>query len=164
MNSMRERAAEGLQPGDSFRVTRSFTQEEVDTFARLSGDYNPVHFDQAFAELKGFRAPVAHGLLTGSLLTEIGGQIGWLAAGMNFRFRRPVYVGEAITCRWIIREIDPRGRASARVEMTNPDGVVVLEAEVTGIVPGDPERQRLRQMLAEGDPTNRLARGRQDQS
>jgi hypothetical protein len=48
--------------------------------------------------------------------------------------------------------------------MTNPDGVVVLEAEVTGIVPGDPERQRLQQMLAEGDPTNRLARGRQDQS
>ncbi len=150
MNPMRERAAEGLQPGDSFSVTRRFTQEEVDAFARLSGDYNPVHFDQAFAELKGFKSPVAHGLLTGSLLTEIGGQIGWLASGMNFRFRRPVYVGEAITCRWTITEIDPRGRACAQVEMTNPGGTTVLEAEVTGIVPGDPERQRLQQMLQEG--------------
>jgi acyl dehydratase len=164
MRSMRERAAEGLQPGDSFSVTRTFTEEEVHTFARLSGDYNPVHFDQAFAELKGFKSPVAHGLLTGSLLTEIGGQIGWLASGMNFRFKRPVYVGEAITCRWTIVAIDPRGRASARVEMTNPDGLVVLQADVTGIVPGDPERQRLQQMLAEGDPTNGLNHKRQGRS
>jgi len=164
MNAMRERAAEGLQPGDRFSVTRTFTHEEVHAFARLSGDYNPVHFDQAFAELKGFRAPVAHGLLTGSLLTEIGGQIGWLAAGMNFRFRRPVYVGEAITCQWTITDIDARGRATALVSMTNPDGVVVLEADVTGIVLGDPERQRLQQMLTEGDPTNGLARSRLDEA
>lgn len=164
MNAMRERAAEGLQPGDRFSVTRTFTHEEVHAFARLSGDYNPVHFDQAFAELKGFRAPVAHGLLTGSLLTEIGGQIGWLAAGMNFRFRRPVYVGEAITCQWTITDIDARGRATALVSMTNPDGVVVLEADVTGIVPGDPERQRLQQMLTEGDPTNGLVRSRLDEA
>jgi len=79
MAGLRERAAEGLQVGDAFRTTRTFTEEDVRLFARLSRDYNPVHFDARFARARHFPAPLCHGLLTASLLTEIGGQIGWLA-------------------------------------------------------------------------------------
>lgn len=159
MAGFRERAAEGLRVGDTFRTSRTFTEDDVVLFARISRDYNPVHFDARFAEAKSFSAPICHGLLAASLATEIGGQIGWLASSMNFRFKGPVYVGETITCTWVMAAIDQNnGRARASVTTTKDDGATVIEAEINGIVPGAAERKILGQMLSEGDPTNRLAR------
>ena len=154
MKSPRERAAEGLEVGDRFTVVRCFTEDDIRRFAQISGDYNPVHCDTRYAELRGFKAPIAHGLLTASLVTEVGGQIGWLATGMSFEFKRPVYAGDEITCHWLIVDIDERGRAKAEVRMLNAEGITVLEAKTTGVLPGTEERQRLKQMLAGGDPTN----------
>ncbi|KJZ63815.1 MaoC family dehydratase [Pseudomonas fluorescens] len=154
MISFRQRAAKGLQVGDSFTVSRRFSEEDIQRFASISRDYNPVHFDARFAEARGFRAPVSHGLLTASLVTEIGGQIGWLASGMTFHFKKPVYVGDTITCHWVITDIDEKGRATAAITMTNEDNIIVMEAQTSGVVPGVKERAILAQMLQEGDPTN----------
>jgi acyl dehydratase len=49
MLTFRERAARGLQVGDSFRTSRTFTDEDLVRFAQVSRDYNPVHFDDRFA-------------------------------------------------------------------------------------------------------------------
>jgi len=156
MVGFRERAAGGLQVGDTFRTSRTFTEDDVIRFARISRDYNPVHFDARFAKAKNFSAPICHGLLVASLATEIGGQIGWLASAMNFRFRGPVYVGETISCSWVMTAIEQNGRAKASVTITKEDGATMIEAEISGIVPGLEERKVLSQMLSEGDPTNEL--------
>jgi 3-hydroxybutyryl-CoA dehydratase len=156
MVGFRERAAEGLQVGDSFRTTRTFTDDDVTLFAQISRDYNPIHFDARFAKARNLPAPICHGLLVASLATEIGGQIGWLASAMNFRFKGPVYVGETITCSWVITAMDQNDRAKASVTLTKEDGITVIEAEISGIVPGVEERKVLSQMLSEGDPTNGL--------
>lgn len=158
MAGFRERAAEGLQVGDTFRTSRTFTADDVVSFAQISRDYNPVHFDARFARARNLSAPICHGLLSASLATEIGGQIGWLASAMNFRFKGPVFVGERITCSWVITAIDQNGRAKAAVTIAKEDGVTVIEAEISGIVPGFEERKVLSQMLSEGDPTNGLTR------
>jgi len=73
---------------------------------------------------------------------------------MDFRFKQPVYVGETITCNWVITAIDQKGRANASVTVAKDNGITVIEAEIGGIVPGIEERRVLRQMLSEGDPTN----------
>ena len=73
---------------------------------------------------------------------------------MSFEFKRPVYAGDEITCHWLIVDIDERGRAKAEVRILNAEGITVLEAKTTGVLPGTEERQRLKQMLAGGDPTN----------
>jgi 3-hydroxybutyryl-CoA dehydratase len=156
MVGLRERAAEGLQVGDTFRTSRTFTHDDVIRFAQISRDYNPVHFDARFAKARNFSEPISHGLLAASMATEIGGQIGWLASVMNFRFKGPVYVGETIICTWVMTAIDKNGRATASVTITKEDGVTVIEAEIRGIVPGVEERKVLNQMLSEGDPTNGL--------
>lgn len=156
MTSFRQRAAEGLEAGDTFTISRTFTDDDIALFAKISGDYNPVHFDERFAKAKNFSAPICHGLLTASMITEIGGQIAWLASGMKFKFKAPVYVGETITCTWVITEIDKKGRAKASITITKEDGVTVLEAEIKGIIPMAESRDILQQMLAEGDPTNGL--------
>lgn len=157
MTDMRARAAEGIREGDRFEITRRFTSLEIAAFASISRDYNPVHCDSEYAAQKGMRAPIAHGLLTASLVTEIGGQIGWLAMDMSFRFRRPVYPEETLTCTWVIREIDGNGRAMADVAIVNEAGVTVLEAETTGVLPDANQRQQLKKMLAAGDPANGVA-------
>uniref|UniRef100_UPI0033415B3A MaoC family dehydratase n=1 Tax=Castellaniella defragrans TaxID=75697 RepID=UPI0033415B3A len=154
MSNLRQRAAEGLRVGDRFTITRRFTPAEITSFANLSRDYNPVHCDGDYVKLKGLRAPIAHGLLTASLITEIGGQVGWLARSMTFQFKRPVYADETLTCDLLICELDEKGRAKAKVNVTNDEGIVVLEAEITGVLPNEAERRRLAEMLAEGDPTN----------
>jgi 3-hydroxybutyryl-CoA dehydratase len=155
MSYIRKKAIAGLKPGDSFTVSRTFTEQDSIAFADTSRDYNPVHFDDRFASEKSFRARICHGLLVASLATEIGGQIGWLASGMNFRFKRPVYFGDTIECSMTITEIDDRNRAKAEAVFKNQQNEIVIEAHVTGIVPDLPERRVMEAMLAEGDPTNR---------
>jgi 3-hydroxybutyryl-CoA dehydratase len=150
MSQIRETTIAGLKVGDSFVVSRTFTEEETVAFAEMSRDYNPVHFDERFAEVKNFRGRICHGLLVASLLTEVGGQIGWLASGMNFRFRRPVYFGDTIECCFTIAELDERNRAKADVVFRNQEQEVVIEAQVTGIVPGAAEKRMLAEMVAEG--------------
>ena len=154
MKGPRERAAEGLNVGDRFTVVRCFSRDDIHQFAQISRDYNPVHSDAHYSQLRRFKAPIAHGLLTASLITEIGGQIGWLATGMSLEFKRPVYPEEQITCHWLIVDIDERGHAKAEVRVLNEEGVTVLQAITTGVLPGAQERECLKRMLAEGDPTN----------
>jgi acyl dehydratase len=147
MTDLRRRAAAGLNVGDRFAISRSFSPTEIELFAQLSKDFNPVHYDQRYIDIKGLGSPIAHGLLTASLITEIGGQIGWLASSMAFRFRRPVYANELLYCEWLICSIDQRGRARAEVFVKNPKGDIVLEAETTGIIPNEPERARLQELI-----------------
>jgi 3-hydroxybutyryl-CoA dehydratase len=152
---MRKQAIAGLKAGDSFAVSRTFTEQDTIAFAEISRDYNPVHFDDRFANAKNFRGRICHGLLVASMVTEIGGQIGWLASGMNFRFKRPVYFGDTIECSLTITELDDRNRAKAEALFKNQHNETVIEAHITGIIPGHPERQVMEAMLAEGDPTNK---------
>ncbi len=159
MSAIRRRTIEGLRPGDTFTVSRTFTEELTRAFGELSRDHNPVHDDPRFAAAKGFPGLICHGLLVGSLLTEVGGQIGWLATGMEFRFLKPVYFGDTVTCRFELLDVDDRGRARARAVFSNQDGATVVEATLSGRLPGDAQRAVLAAMVAEGDPTNPLARG-----
>lgn len=152
MPSMRQRAAQGLGAGDAFTVTRTSTQADTELFGQLTRDYNPVHYYEDFARGKGMEGLICHGLLTGSMLCEVGGQIAWLATGMEFRFLKPVYFGDTITCRLVITEVDGRGRARAKASLTNQRGEEVARASISGRLPGPQERQSLEGMIAAGDP------------
>lgn len=111
MLHIRNKTIAGLKQSDSFTILRPFTEQDMTAFADISRDYNPVHFDLRFTRAKNFHSPICHGLLVASLLTEICGQIGWLASGMNFRFKKPVYFGDTIECRFTITELDDRNRS-----------------------------------------------------
>jgi acyl dehydratase len=158
MSSIRRKTIRGLTDGDRFIVSRQFTEEDMLAFADLTRDYNPVHFEKRFAQAKDFKSRICHGLLVGSILTEIGGQIGWLASEMNFRFNRPVYFGDTIECTFTITEINANNRAKAEAIYRNQDGTIVLEADLAGILPGPREREVLEEMGVTGDPTNKLVK------
>ena len=156
MSKIRIKTIQGLAVGDTFVVTRKFTQADMRLFADVTRDYNPIHFEKRFADVKNLKARICHGLLVGSILTEVGGQIGWLASEMNFRFKRPVYFGDTIECTFTISEIDANNRTRANAIYRNQNGTIVLEAELAGIIPGQPEKEVLEAMVAEGDPSNKV--------
>jgi acyl dehydratase len=151
MSRIRNQTIQGLTVGETFKVSRKFTERDMENFADITRDYNPIHFDEGFVAAKNLKGRICHGLLVGSLLTEIGGQIGWLASEMNFRFKKPVYFGDTVDCSLTITKIDGRNRARAEVIYRNQDGTVVLEAELAGVLPGDRERKILDTILAGGD-------------
>jgi acyl dehydratase len=159
MSHIRRKAIAGLTVGDMFCVSRTFTDQDVRQFAGISRDYNPIHFEERFTKTKNFDGLICHGLLVASLVTEIGGQIGWLASGMSFTFKRPVYIGDTIECALRITAIDARGRAQAEALLTNAaDNSIVLEAVLFGIIPGRQEKKIMQDMINEGDPTNKISR------
>lgn len=156
MSRMRESAAQGLKAGDVFSVTRTFHQEETEAFGHLTRDYNPVHYDEDFARIKGLPQLILHGLLTAGMVCEVGGQLAWLATGMNFRFQRAVFFGDTITCTVTVTSVDSRGWAKAEALYTNQRGEVVVSAELEGQVPRGEAQEALSRRLAQGDPFNPL--------
>lgn len=158
MESMRRRAIGGIKAGDRFAVSRTFEESDMHAFAEVTRDYNPVHFDERFARSRGFSGRICHGLLVGAMLTEIGGQMGWLATHMRFDFKKAVYLNETITCELEITGVDEKGRAEAEAVFTAGDGRIVLTAQLGGILPGEGQKRVMRQMIAEGDPTNKAAK------
>lgn len=156
MSNLRKSSLESRKVGDIFTITRTLSEADMLKFADITRDYNPVHFDERFAAAKGMTGRICHGLLAASLMTEIGGQCGWLASRMDFRFKRPVYFGDTVTCTLTITKLDEHGRGELDAVYTNQHGEVVIQAYLTGMLPRENEKEILRTMIDEGDPTNPL--------
>jgi 3-hydroxybutyryl-CoA dehydratase len=156
MSQWRRQAVEGFQPGNTFTFTRTFTREDTETFGDITRDYNPVHYDHRFSRSRNFPELICHGLLVASMICELGGQVGWLASRMDFKFVRPVFFGDTVTCRLTITAIDPDHRARAEATYVNQDGVLVLQGILEGILPGPAQTEALADLLAQGDPSNKL--------
>lgn len=148
---------QGLKQGDTFCFSRRFSQEETEAFGDLTRDYNPVHYDSRWTRSKGFKDLICHGLLVGGMICEFGGQVGWLATGMSFRFLQPVYLGDTIQCKITVIRVESNGRAEAKAEFINQEGKRVALADMTGRLPQDDGRALLDDMVQEGDPANKRA-------
>ena len=120
--------------GDSARRTRTISEADVLAFAAASGDENPVHTDAAYAATTRFGRPIAHGMLTASLISAILGNDlpgpGSVYLNQTLSFKAQVFPGDTVTgtveC---IKFREERGIATFRTTVTNQDGVLVLEGE-----------------------------------
>ena len=156
-NPMRQRAIDGLKVGDVFTYARTFTRKDTLLFGDMTRDYNPVHYEPRWAEAKGFKGLICHGLLVGSMICELGGQVGWLATGMEFKYIKPVYFNDTITCTLTITTVEDSGKAEAEALFADEAGEQVCYAHLTGRLPQEHERAILISMVEQGDPTNKLA-------
>ncbi|MCH8276023.1 MAG: MaoC family dehydratase, partial [Bacteroidetes bacterium] len=111
---------ESLQVGDSFSVKRVITAEDVQMFADVSGDDNPIHIDPEFAAQTRFGQPVVHGVLLLGIISKVLGRdfpgAGSIAVSISSKFLRPVPVGSEITVEVRVAEkIDKYGHVRMRV-------------------------------------------------
>ncbi len=120
--------------GQKARRSLTLTAEHVRTFAELTGDYNPLHFDEAFVSRTKFgRLVVQGGLTTGLLHALVAMDLpgpGTVFLSQNWKFLAPVYIGDTITARAEVLSVHPtKPVTQLRVEVTRQSGEVVLEGE-----------------------------------
>lgn len=121
-------------------IERTITADDIERFAALTGDRNPIHLDPSFARLTQFGRPIAHGMLSGSLIsTLIGTSLpgpGALWTALSLQFLRPVYAGEAIR---ITARVRHRSEAThllvLDVSVTTAKGVEIIAGQATVQVP-----------------------------
>jgi 3-hydroxybutyryl-CoA dehydratase len=121
-----------MNVGDIIRWQRTFTEEEIRLFGKLSGDEG-VHHIQTDDEGR----LMAQGLFTATLPTKIGGDLNFIARDMTFQFVRPVYAGDTIECKVTITHLrEERGvtNVSSKWECRNQRGKEVMSGSAKGII------------------------------
>jgi len=118
------------------KATRSIklTAEHVKTFADLSGDYNPLHFDESFVAKTKFKKLVVQGGLTTGLLHALVAMDmpgpGTVFLSQNWRFTAPVFIGDTITAEAeVISKHETKPVTQLKIKITRQEGETVLEGE-----------------------------------
>ena len=105
---------EKMYVGQVYEVKRIVTDEMIKMFAEATGDKNPVHLDDEFAKNSIFGGRIAHGILSLGIVSAVLGMefpgAGTVYLMQNAKFKRPVYVGEEVTVRLTVKEIDREKR------------------------------------------------------
>lgn len=123
-----------IQLGATASLTRTISDEDIQAFARISGDTNPAHLDDAFAATTRFGRRVAHGFLAASLISAVlGTQLpgpGAIYLEQRLRFLKPVFPGDAITARVEVIDYRPeKGVVTLNTGCINQNGEQVLTGE-----------------------------------
>ena len=130
---------EDLEIGQTAELRRTVTEHDIETFADVTGDENPVHLDEAYAAATQFKGRIAHGMLSAGYISAVlGTQLpgpGAIYVSQTLNFRRPVRIGDEVTAEVKVTAIDPaRGRVSFATGCVVA-GKTVVEGEAVVIVP-----------------------------
>lgn len=132
--------------GDQFGRVERITARHLDEGARLIGDYNPLHVDEAFAARSRHGARILHGVVTSAI---IGAEFGMVYAGTaigylqhDARFHAPVKIGDELTITWTVTALEPKPRhdggiVTAEAVAVNQHGVTVCTAHGRMLVAND---------------------------
>lgn len=99
-----------MKVGDSYQIEFSFTQEQVNDFCKISGDFNPLHWDEAFAASTPFKKPIIHGALIASVFSRVMGMefpgSGSVYLKQVSEFKRPLYVGQTYQAKFEVESLN----------------------------------------------------------
>ena len=129
-----------MQVGDRAVLRKTFLEDDVAEFAKVSGDSNPAHMDESYAKTTPFKTRIVHGMLAGSLFSALLGTdlpgVGTIYTGQTLKFTRPVHFGEEITASVTVKELnEERNRAVFECLAVNPQGEPVIVGEATVMPP-----------------------------
>jgi acyl dehydratase len=124
----------GITVGQRARRTRTVTARDVELYADITGDRNPLHFDPAFAARTRFGRLVAQGGITAGMLNALVAMDlpgpGTVFMSQALRYLAPTYLGDTLTAEVEVLAVKPdKPVCQLRATITNQDGTVVLEGE-----------------------------------
>jgi len=123
-----------IKQDDTYTHQVTFTQEQVDTFARITGDANPIHIDAAFAAKTPFGRPIIHGMFSASVFSKVFGML-WPGEGtiymyQDVKFLAPTYVNEQYMACFKALEVDTvKHRGVIQCRLLDSNGNVVIEGQ-----------------------------------
>jgi 3-hydroxybutyryl-CoA dehydratase len=129
---------EDLSVGMTAVFAKTVTDADITMFAGISGDTNPIHLDQSYAEKTIFAGRIAHGMLSASFISTVFGTRlpgpGCIYLRQDLRFKAPVKVGDTVEARVTVKEIQAAKKQVIFDTVCTVRDVVVLEGEATLLV------------------------------
>ena len=130
---------EDLEIGMARHVEKLVTDRDIELFAEVSTDRNPVHMDEDYAQDTIFGGRIAHGMMSAALISAvIGEQLpghGTVYLGQTMRFVAPVRPGDMLRAEVTVREIDYAKRRATLETVCSVDGKPVVKGEAQVLVP-----------------------------
>jgi 3-hydroxybutyryl-CoA dehydratase len=135
---------EELKIGETAEFTKTITEHDVYAYAGITGDFNPAHINEVYAEKTFFKGRIAHGMLSAGLISAIiGTQLpgpGAIYLKQELKFTAPVRFGDTITARVEVTDIvKAKNRLRLKTVCTNQDGDKVIDGEALISPPKVPE-------------------------
>lgn len=129
-----------LYIGQSASFTKTVTETDVYLFAGLSGDINPAHVNEMYANQTYFKKRIVHGMLLASLVSAtLGMQMpgpGTIYVEQSLSFKAPVYFGDTITASVEVKEINlQENRVVLKTLCKNQNENIVLDGEAIVLPP-----------------------------
>lgn len=134
-----DRTFESIVVGETASFVTEIDTLAIETFARLSGDFNPLHIDSGYAGRTEFGRRIAHGQLVAAPISTLAGHFlpgrRCLLLEVRSRFLHPVFVGDRLVYRGTVAHVSSATRVvKVQVEVINQEGVVVLRGSYEGQV------------------------------
>ena len=133
MEMIRNKPYDSITVGDKAALTHTLTRKDIQLFAIMSGDVNPAHVDEEYANSSQFHHIIAHGMWGGALIsTVLGTQLpgpGTIYLKQDFTFRRPVSLGDSLTVTVTVVEKREHHQILLDCACTNQEGEVVIDGQ-----------------------------------
>lgn len=139
MSQSRNTPYEVLEVGQTASYSKTVEERDIQLFAAVSGDRNPVHLDAKYAATTMFKERIAHGMFSGALISaavacELPGP-GTIYLGQQMRFTAPVKLGDTLTVRLEILEKLPKFRVRIATRVFNQNDELVVDGEAEILAP-----------------------------
>jgi acyl dehydratase len=139
MTQVRNFPYDTLEVGQQARLQRTVEERDIQLFAAVSGDRNPVHLDAEYAAASLFKERIAHGMFSGALISaaiacELPGP-GTIYLGQQLKFTRPVKLGDQLTLELEVLEKLAKGRVRLATRVSNQAGELVVDGEAEVLAP-----------------------------
>jgi 3-hydroxybutyryl-CoA dehydratase len=131
-----------IRVGDISEFTKTITETDIVLFAGITGDFNPAHMNQIWAESTHFQRRIAHGMLSAGIISAVIGMYlpgpGTIYLSQEIRFLAPVYIGDTITAQVEVQEIVmDKNRVRLRTYCMNQKGAIVIDGTAWVMPPNE---------------------------
>lgn len=135
-----------LKTGDSARFSKTVTDADIYLFAGVTGDLNPAHIDETYANGTFFKTRIAHGMLSAGFVSAVIGTRlpgpGTVYMHQSLDFLAPVHIGDTVTATVeVIEKLEDKKRIRLKTTCVNQEGVNVLAGEAIVSPPRPPKKR-----------------------
>lgn len=138
MNAEHGYYLEDLEEGMTASISKTVSNEDVKLFAQVTGDHNPIHVDDDFAEASSFGRRIVHGMFNAGLISAVLGMKlpgpGATFVGQTLKFRNPVFIGDTVETTVKVDSVNPRHGFVKLTTTCTVEGKVVATGEATTVV------------------------------
>lgn len=123
-----------LKVGDQASFSKTISETDVYLYAGITGDFNPAHVNEAYAQTTTFKTRIAHGMLTAGFISNLLGTRlpgpGSIYLSQNLKFLAPVTIGDTITATVeVVDIIKEAKRVRLKTTCANQEGTIVVDGE-----------------------------------